>query len=921
MTYDGSIRIDTKLDTKKAKSGLDGLFGSIKKLGKLVASVFAIGAIISFTRASVQAYSVQTQAEQKLTTVLKNRFGATQDVIKSVKDLTAAEQAAGVIGDEIQMEGLKTLSAFVGSLDDVKDLAGSMNDLIAFKFGFNVTTEGASTIAKAMGDAVQRGVTEPLKEMGIAVDAETQQMFALASQSERVAMLQKIIQDRVGGTNAALANTPYGRIVQLQNAWGDFKEQIGEAASNIGAIFVPALTKALSMLSEMAARLIDISKALQEVFLGSSSNAALIKTAEDAAKSEEKVAESVEEVGEAIAGNLASFDELNVMQSATASETETDTSFGGVDAGQAEEISPSLISSAEKLKNLLEPIISLLKELCTDTGGALKELNTAVLVPLFDLLTEMLLWVTGSLQTIYDKGIKPLASAIGKYILPPLKELIGVVKEIFVALEPIAEYLINNILPAIDRAGTVLLSFAGGALNKIVSLLKIAASAFGDFSASLDGTADTGDIFGNLIDGIASGLSEIIETVSEWVAEHGVEIIETGKNILSALLEGITKNLPRLINAATSIIRKLLAGISKALPKILKAAVEIIKTLVQGLLSNESLSVLLNGVIEVINSLIGFILDSLPLLIEAAVQIIMSLCEFLTDADNLEMIVDAALTIIVTLAEGLLDFIPQLIEAVIQIILSLFNALTDPANLQKIVEAGLRIISALIKGLINSIPKLLAAIPKIISAIWDAFTSVNWLELGKNILEGIGDGIKSAVKSVANAAKDACKSVWNGIKDFFGIHSPSALMRDTVGVYVAEGIGVGFAEEMDAVGADMEKALSQSMDFAGAAEALKGNVSVGVEGMTLPKFDIGGVLPYNVIYDFTQAQDNAFEGIREAVEDMADDVRAIKNKTDEGKGEITVQIVDTSGKVKAQTTVELAERENRKAGKTVIPIG
>jgi hypothetical protein len=63
-----------------------------------------------------------------------------------------------------------------------------------------------------------------------------------------------------------------------------------------------------------------------------------------------------------------------------------------------------------------------------------------------------------------------------------------------------------------------------------------------------------------------------------------------------------------------------------------------------------------------------------------------------------------------------------------------------------------------------------------------------------------GNVVKNTIKKLGN-------KIVGGIKDFFGIKSPSRLMRDEVGKFVAQGIGVGFEDEIDSVYNDMQNAL------------------------------------------------------------------------------------------------------------------
>lgn len=86
-------------------------------------------------------------------------------------------------------------------------------------------------------------------------------------------------------------------------------------------------------------------------------------------------------------------------------------------------------------------------------------------------------------------------------------------------------------------------------------------------------------------------------------------------------------------------------------------------------------------------------------------------------------------------------------------------------------------------------------------------------EIGKMVIEGFWEGIDNATNWLIEQIGGFTDSVTNAFKDFFGIQSPSKLMRDEVGKFMAEGIGVGFTKEMDKVTEDMLKALPTTFDM------------------------------------------------------------------------------------------------------------
>ena len=84
---------------------------------------------------------------------------------------------------------------------------------------------------------------------------------------------------------------------------------------------------------------------------------------------------------------------------------------------------------------------------------------------------------------------------------------------------------------------------------------------------------------------------------------------------------------------------------------------------------------------------------------------------------------------------------------------------------------------------------------------------MDWLGIGIDIIKGICNGLTSAGNIIWEAIKSVGNSMIDGIKNFFGISSPSKVMRDEVGKYLAEGVGVGFSSGMKDVTKDISTSI------------------------------------------------------------------------------------------------------------------
>jgi phage-related protein len=96
--------------------------------------------------------------------------------------------------------------------------------------------------------------------------------------------------------------------------------------------------------------------------------------------------------------------------------------------------------------------------------------------------------------------------------------------------------------------------------------------------------------------------------------------------------------------------------------------------------------------------------------------------------------------------------------------------------------------------------KAVSGIKNVVSGVIDGFKKLpsKLTSVGKNIVEGLWKGIKNAKDWLIGKIKEFAGSITDGIKDALGIESPSRVMRDEVGKFISERIGVGITENADA---------------------------------------------------------------------------------------------------------------------------
>lgn len=378
--------------------------------------------------------------------------------------------------------------------------------------------------------------------------------------------------------------------------------------------------------------------------------------------------------------------------------------------------------------------------------------------------------------------------------------------------------------------------------------------AFSDFLQGADGAEEAlADAIDELIEKATDKLPELLDfgtqiiiNIVTGLANAAPSLVEGAVTVLSTLVEGLLEALPQLTEAATQMVAALVQGIGEALPTLIPAAVEAVTQLVQSLIDNipllveaalqlvtglaegvlEAIPVLLEALPELIESLISALLEAVPQIIETGVTLLTALVTNLptiiqtiiavlpqiitsviqTLLTYLPEIIDAGFKLLTALIDNLPEIILTIVEALPEIISAIIKALTD--NIPLIVETGVKLLTSLITNLPQIIAEIVRAMPEIITGIVNALSEgiSQVTEVGANIVRGLWNGIQSLAGWLWDQVSSWISGIWDGIKDFFGIASPSKQMA-WVGSMLVEGLA-------GAIDKDGEKAVAAVDDMA-----------------------------------------------------------------------------------------------------------
>lgn len=302
-----------------------------------------------------------------------------------------------------------------------------------------------------------------------------------------------------------------------------------------------------------------------------------------------------------------------------------------------------------------------------------------------------------------------------------------------------------------------------------------------------------------IIQSVVTNLPMLLETILPPLIS-GFNLLITG------LIDALPEFLPVLLDSFVMLFSSLIDSVNLVIEQLMPLLPDIITQISTALIEN--LPVLLDGALQLFLGLIQSLNQVIEQLMPMLPELITNLCDTLIN--NIPAIISAGFDLLIGLIQGITECIPTLVQKIPEIVDSIVGAFSN--NIGELITAGINLIIALASGLPQAIPQVVMAIPQIITAIINALMEQDWLQVGIDIIKGLANGLIDGVNIIWDKIKEMASSLLSSIKSVLGIHSPSKLFRDKVGIFLAQGVGVGFVDEMDKVTKDMQNALPTSFD-------------------------------------------------------------------------------------------------------------
>lgn len=338
----------------------------------------------------------------------------------------------------------------------------------------------------------------------------------------------------------------------------------------------------------------------------------------------------------------------------------------------------------------------------------------------------------------------------------------------------------------------------------------------------------------SLIDGMLASVPTIIpvalnfvKLIADTVITNVPTLIQKGYELLSNLVDGFVKAIPEALPKILDFVQGIGDKLAEAAPILIQKGFELLQKLVEGIIT--AVPILISRVPEIISTFANIINDNFPTILMKGAQLLGQLVLGLIQSiptliANIPKIISAIVDTLMAfqwlnLGRGIIKFLGDGIGAMkdfvvkkgFEILSGLKNTLMNlPSTLANI---GRTAVSGLGNAISAGISWVKNAAGNIVSAIVNTIKSIpgGMLSIGKDIVKGLWNGISDMTGWVIDKIQGFGESVLGGIKDFFGIHSPSRVMRDEVGKYMAQGVGVGFEKNIPIkqMTAGMKKAIGK----------------------------------------------------------------------------------------------------------------
>ncbi|EOT29503.1 hypothetical protein C805_00087 [Eubacterium sp. 14-2] len=797
--YDGSIRINTQLDTRGFERGARGLLSGMERIGGSLRGIIGslgfglgIAGLISLGKQAIDTASDIQEVQNVVDTAFGSMSYKMEEFARnSVKQFGISQLSAKQLGSTFMAMGASMLDNIEEASDMAINLTARAADMASF---YNKSVEETSYALKS----IYTGETESLKEYGVVMTQVNMQEFArqqginksiqAMTQAEKVELQYAYVMQQTALSAGDFART--------SDSWANqtriLSEQFKELLSVIGSGLITVLTPVIKFLNTVLSILIAIAKQIGSVLsklfgisLPTADSGQFAQDLSSAAGGADELADGMdaagsaaEKAGKAARKALAPFDKLNVLSKESGGGGGSGSGSGGA-AGSGFEL-PELsfneeTEGADSLGSALDGVLNRLRELKDlFVNGFFEGLGDYK--PIFAELKKDLISIGQTLKEIFtDPEVIAAANRLADQLAYSLGQVVGSMARIGLT---IAQNLIGGIEKYLTQNKERIKQY-------IVSMFDIGteiAAIIGNFSVAL---ADIFSAFGSdTAQQITGNLIGIFAEVGMLISENAAKL---GRDILNMITQPIINNKDKIKDAIAGTLEAI-----KPFTDGLLIAVQTVRDAVSDVYDNH-LKPLFDSVADGISTIVGKIMDGYNTYIVPVLQGLGDRFKEIMEGPFGETIGKISefigkLTNAVKLLweEALVPFIAWIADNIIPVLTPIFDfigniALTAIETITKVIGDIADVLSGVIDFVTGVFTgdwqKAWDGIKKIFSSIWNAIKDVfsgvweilknlvkNGVDFVKNTVSAAWNGIKSLTSTIWDLIKNIVSTVWNGMK-------------------------------------------------------------------------------------------------------------------------------------------------------------
>lgn len=614
---DGSVIIDTRMNTTGFNKGVQSMGKAIAKLGVAIGVAFSVGKLIQFGKEAIDLGSDLQEVQNVVDVTFSTMNEAVNEFAKNAAETaglseTIAKRYTGTFGAMAKAFGFAENEAFDMSTS-LTQLAG---DVASF---YNLTQDEAYTKLKS----VFTGETESLKDLGVVMTQSALDAFAMAkgygkttkqmTEQEKVALRYAFVLEQL--------NAASGDFVRTQDSWANqtrilnlnfdsFKANIGQALINIFTPFLKVINQIVSKMAHLSQHFV----AFSEMLVGrqtSGGGGSPGETLAEISGGYEEIADSTDEATKAQKKYLSGLDEIRTFADNTGESTEAIGGIGGIstlDVNASANIDTTSFEKAGDLVDRLKEKVSELSERFPILGNVINTVKSGM--ELFGMVTEDVFnFFTqpfednkeGFLQAI--KNILEFIAGIIETITAGISRFVEKVKKVYEEeISPVIQDITDGISELVGK-------FLDWFNNDMAPVLERWGEKFDEvWTEHIDPLLDNlAEFFGEVAENVGYLWNESLKPFIEWIIENILPvitpIIESVGNVFIRIFGAIGDILSGFIDILSGVITFITGVFTGDWERAWNGLADIFKGIWNACVS--FLELVINSGIELINGLIN----------------------------------------------------------------------------------------------------------------------------------------------------------------------------------------------------------------------------------------------------------------------------------------------------------------------------